>query len=86
MSPGDIIPLSMILNSTYICSHDAILTISLIPKIQDQNNHILMDIGEALSSTKNIYFPAPRGYMKKEDREEKRGPFCNRRNSPGLML
>ena len=75
MSPGNIIPLSMILNSTYISSLDEILTISLIPKIQDQNNHILVDTGEALSSTKNIYFPVPRGYMKKEDREEKRGPF-----------
>ena len=86
MSPGNITSLSMLLNSTYIGSYDIILTLSLIPNIQYQNNCILVDASEVLSFTKNIYFPAPKGFMKKEDREKEKGPFWNRRNILSLML
>ena len=71
----------MLLNSTCIGSHDVILTLSLIPNIQYQNNRILVDTFEGPSSTKNMYFPAPKGFMKKEDREEKKGSFWNSKTS-----
>ena len=75
MNLGNIILLSVLLNSTHTGLCDVILIISLMPKIKNQDNQILVHTGETLSFTKNMCFPATRRHLKKGKKGEEMVTF-----------